>query len=83
MVAQNPSLSRLQYLNKLFDRLEIIYNTITESSTDYNLQDQVLNTYKRVSEYRYMLYNLAFIYKTVCAQLRSSIIATTGSPIPS
>jgi hypothetical protein len=67
MVAQNPSLYRLQYLNKLFDRLEIICNTITESSTNYNLQDQVLNTCKKVSEYHYMLYNPAFIYKVICA----------------
>jgi hypothetical protein len=39
MVAQNPGLSCLQYLDKLFDRLKVIRNTITESSTDYNLQD--------------------------------------------
>jgi hypothetical protein len=30
-----------------------------------------------------MLYNPTSIYKAVCAQLRSSIIATTSSPIPS
>jgi hypothetical protein len=30
-----------------------------------------------------MLYNPTLIYKAVCAQLRSSITATTGSPIPS
>jgi hypothetical protein len=67
MVAQNPGLSRLQYLDKLFDRLEIIRSAITENSTDYNLQDQILNTYKGVSEYHYILYNPALIYKVVCA----------------
>ena len=65
IVAQNPSLSCLQYFNKLFDRLEIIYNIVAESSIDYNLRDQVLNAYKGISEYCYMLYNPALIYKAV------------------
>jgi hypothetical protein len=34
---------------------------------DYNLQDQVLNAYKGVSEYYYMLYNPVFIYKVIYA----------------
>jgi hypothetical protein len=63
---QNPNISRLEYLDKLFNKLKIIYNVFIRSSTDYNLRDQVSNACKGIPEYRYILYNPASIYKTVC-----------------
>jgi hypothetical protein len=79
---QYPELSKLQCLNKLFEKLEIIRSAITTSQTNYNLKNQVLTACKKVPKYIFVLYNPGLIYETVCAQLRSFITATTSTQMP-
>jgi hypothetical protein len=78
---QYPELSKLQCLDKLFEKLETIRSVIATSQTNYNLKNQVLAACKGVPEYIFVLYNPGPTYEAVYAQLRSSITATTGTQI--
>jgi hypothetical protein len=76
VIAQYPKLSKLQCLDKLFEKLETIRSTIATSQTNYDLKNQVLAACKGVPEYIFVLYSPGPTYEAVCAQLRSSITAT-------
>ena len=71
---ENPTTSRLDCLQKLFDRLQVVQRGLSESyQEDLSLRDQVINACQGIKECRLALYNPADTYEGVCAQLRSSI----------
>ena len=74
IIATNPDVSRLDCLQKLFDRLQTIQRGLSESyQEDFSLRDQVISACRGVEECNLALFNPASTYEGVCAQLRSSI----------
>jgi hypothetical protein len=74
IITANPGIPRLEYLQKLFDRLQTIQRSLFESyQEDFSLRDQVISTYRGVEECNLALFNSASTYEGVCTQLRSSV----------
>lgn len=74
IITANPGISRLECLQKLFDRLQNIQRGLSESyQEDLSLRDQVINACRGIEECNLALFNPANTYEGVCAQLRSAI----------
>jgi hypothetical protein len=74
IIAANPGVSRLECLQKLFDKLQTIQRGLSGSyQEDLSLRDQVISACRGVGECNYALYNPASTYEGVCWQLRSAV----------
>jgi len=74
IIAANPSKSRLECLQLLYDKLQQVQEGLSkEYQQDYNLREQVISACRGVKECSLALYNPADTYEGVCAQLRSAV----------
>ncbi len=74
VIAENPSLSKLECLNKLLDKLRTIQRGLdTSYHSDTSLRDQAINACRGIPECNLALFAPAKNYEGVCAQLRSAI----------
>ena len=74
VVKRNPDKSRLDCLQILFDKLQILQRGLTEFyQTDYSLRDQVISACQGVKECEMCLFKPADTFEGVCSELRSSI----------
>jgi hypothetical protein len=70
IIKSNPSKSKLEYLQILFDKLQIIQQAISEDhQPENNLQEQIISICQGVEECNLILYNPAAIVKGIYAQL--------------
>ena len=80
VIAQNPGISKLECLEKLLDRLQVIQRGLDGSyQNDLSLRDQVIGACRGIPECDLCLFNPAGSYEGVCAQLRSAIATATRS----
>jgi len=74
VINSNPTKSRLECLQLLFDKLQKVQRGLTESyQNDNSLRDQVISACRGISECSLALYQPANTFEGVCAQLRSAV----------
>jgi hypothetical protein len=74
IIMENSSLSKLECLDKLLDKLRTIQRGLDPSyHSDTSLRDQTINACRGIPECNLALFNPAKTYEGVCAQLRSAI----------
>ena len=74
IIVKYPEKSQPEYLELLFDILcTIQYRLSIEYQNEYNLQDQVINTYIGILEYYTILFRLVLIFEGVYTELQSVI----------
>ena len=74
VIAENPTKTRLECLEAMFDKLQKIQRGLTQVyQTEYSLRDQVISACRGVPECSLALYKPASTYEGICAELRSAI----------
>jgi hypothetical protein len=74
VINSNPTKSRLECLQILFDKLQKVQRGLTESyQNDNSLRDQVISACRGIPECSLALYQPADTFEGVCAQLRSAV----------
>ena len=74
VINSNPTKSRLECLQLLFDKLQKVQRGLTESyQNDNSLRDQVISACRGIPECSLALYQPANTFEGVCAQLRSAV----------
>lgn len=80
IIEKNSDSSRLECLEKLFDKLQTIQRGLDISyQSDLTLRDQVINACRGIPECNLALFNPSASYEGVCAQLRSAIATAVRS----
>ena len=74
LIGENPSKSRLEVLQILFDRLQSIQRGLSVVyQQEVSLRDQIINACRGVEECSMALFRPAATYEGVCSDLRSAI----------
>lgn len=74
IISLNPTASRLECLQILFDKLQTIQRGLSQTyQTKYSLRDQVISACRGVEECNLALYSPVSTYEGVCYQLRSAV----------
>ncbi|KAF8854920.1 hypothetical protein BDZ45DRAFT_627121 [Acephala macrosclerotiorum] len=80
IVESNPSKTKLECLQILFDELQKVQMGLSgEYQKEYNLRDQVISACRGVEECNLALYKPATTFEGVCAELRSAVGTATRS----
>ncbi|KAH0425958.1 polyprotein [Colletotrichum camelliae] len=74
VMSENPSQTKSEALQTLFDKLSLIQQALSyEYQGDKIIRDQLINACRGVPECQFCLYNPAEIYEAVCNQLRNAV----------
>jgi len=80
VIASNPTKSRLECLELLFDKLEKIQQGLSEGyQMEFSIRDQVISACRGIEECNLALYKPASTFEGVCAELRSAIATANRS----